>query len=57
MSLLFCSECGALLTVLLAHSEDGQEDYPWCEICVDYVDGVEEVNAKSAGKLPGVPSK
>lgn len=36
-----CSECKEPLTGDLAFTEEGQEDYPWCQLCLDYVDGVD----------------
>ena len=36
-----CSECKEPLEGELAFTEEGQEDYPWCVKCVDYVDSIE----------------
>lgn len=35
-----CSECKEPLEGHLAFTEEGQEDYPWCQKCVDYVDAL-----------------
>lgn len=39
----YCSECGSELFGELAHTEDGQEDYDWCKVCVDYCDALERI--------------
>ena len=32
-----CSECKEPLDGILAFTEEGQEDFPWCFRCLDYV--------------------
>ena len=44
-----CSECKEPLEGELAFTEEGQEDYPWCSRCIDYVDAVEGAEAALAG--------
>ncbi len=39
---MYCSECGNELVDELAFTEEGQEDHPWCRVCVDYCDALEE---------------
>lgn len=36
-----CSECKEPLNGIQAFTEEGQEDFPWCFRCLDYVDGIE----------------
>lgn len=39
---MYCSECGYELDDKLHVSDDGQLDFPFCPICLDMVDGVED---------------
>jgi len=43
-----CSECHEPLEGDLAFTEEGQEDYPWCQKCVDYVDAIHDERDESA---------
>ena len=38
-----CSQCKNPLEGQLAFTEEGQEDYPWCKACTDYVDAIEKI--------------
>lgn len=41
---MYCSECGTQLEEEPINLDAAQPDhfYPWCQICLDYVDGMED---------------
>ena len=38
----YCNTCGSELFGEQEATEEGQEDYPWCQTCVDYCDALGE---------------
>jgi hypothetical protein len=47
MRMKLCSECKEPLTGNLAFTEEGQEDYFFCQKCTDYCDVIEEEDEES----------
>lgn len=48
-----CSECKEPLNGIQAFTEEGQEDFPWCFRCLDYVDG-EEARSPPLASAPAL---